>query len=140
MNRLTERQELCLSSKERLAKSATISSPSFLLFECFNCNLGIAALLGINYEESRRIVPQNVPQLDANQAGSGRAAYGLSKGVTGAQQIAITAHEIGHNLGATHPNQQVPPVADCNNTVMSSSVSVNPQLLFCQFSVDEISR
>jgi Metallo-peptidase family M12/FG-GAP-like repeat/FG-GAP repeat len=80
--------------------------------------------------------------LDAlcRDAGNGRAAYGLSKGVTGAQQIAITAHEIGHNLGATHPNQQVPPVAECNNTVMSSSVSTNPQLLFCQYSVDEIER
>ncbi len=69
-----------------------------------------------------------------------RAAYGLSKGVTGAQQIAITAHEIGHNLGATHPNQQVPPVAECNNTVMSSSVGLNPQLTFCQYSRDEIAR
>src|SRR5256712_302956 len=73
-------------------------------------------------------------------AGNGRAAYGLSKGVAGVQQIAITAHEIGHNLGATHPNQQAPPVAECNNTVMSSSVSTNPQLLFCQYSVDEIAR
>src|SRR3989441_4232860 len=73
-------------------------------------------------------------------AGNGRAAYGLSKGVTGAQQIAITAHEIGHNLGATHPNQQVPPVAECNNTVMTSSVSTNPQLNFCSYSRDEIAR
>src|SRR3989442_3553350 len=73
-------------------------------------------------------------------AGNGRAAYGLSKGVTGPQQIAITAHEIGHNLGATHPNQQVPPAAECNNTAMSSSVSTNPQLTFCQFSRAEIAR
>src|SRR5207247_1349313 len=73
-------------------------------------------------------------------AGNGRAAYGLSKGVTGAQQIAITAHEIGHNLGATHPNQQVPPVAACTNTVMTSSVSTNPQLNFCSYSRDEIAR
>ena len=65
-------------------------------------------------------------------AGSGRAAYGLSKGVAGGQQIAITAHEIGHNLGATHPNQQAPPVAECDNTVMSSSLSTNPQLTFCR--------
>ena len=71
-------------------------------------------------------------------AGSGRAAYGLSKGVPGAQQIAITAHEIGHNLGATHPNQQEPPVAECDNTVMSSSVSANPELTFCQYSRDQV--
>lgn len=73
-------------------------------------------------------------------AGNGRAAFGLSKGVPGAQQIAITAHEIGHNLGATHPNQQVPPVTECNNTVMSSSVSTTPRLTVCQYSRDEIAR
>ena len=72
--------------------------------------------------------------------GGGRAAYGLSKGVPGAQQIAITAHELGHNLGATHPNQQVPPVAECDNTVMSSSVSAIPALTMCQFSRDEIAK
>jgi hypothetical protein len=73
-------------------------------------------------------------------AGNGRAAFGLSKGVAGAQQIAITAHEIGHNLGATHPNQQVPPVSECNNTIMGSTVSNNPRLTVCQYSRDEISR
>src|SRR2546427_245945 len=73
-------------------------------------------------------------------AGSGRAAYGLSKGVAGSQEIAITAHEIGHNLGATHPNQQQPPVPECNNTIMSSSLSASPQLQFCQYSMDEIAK
>jgi len=69
-----------------------------------------------------------------------RAAYGISKGVAGAQQIAITAHEIGHNLGATHPNQQTPPIAECDNTVMSSTVSNTPRVTFCQFSIDEIGK
>ena len=74
-------------------------------------------------------------------AGNGRAAYGLSKGVlSDKQQVAITAHEIGHNLGATHPNQQSPPVTECNNTVMGSSVNTEPQLTFCQFSRDEIAK
>jgi len=72
--------------------------------------------------------------------GGGRAAYGLSKGIAGAQQTAITAHELGHNLGATHPNQQVPPVTECNNTVMGSSVSPGSELTMCQFSRDEIAK
>jgi hypothetical protein len=72
--------------------------------------------------------------------GGGRAAYGLSKGVPGAQQVAITAHELGHNLGATHPNQQVPSVTECDNTVMSSSVSTSSTLTMCQFSRDEIAK
>jgi hypothetical protein len=72
--------------------------------------------------------------------GNGRAAYGLSKSVSGVQQIAITAHEIGHNLGASHPNQQVPQPMGCDNTVMSSSVSTNPQLNFCPYSANEITN
>jgi hypothetical protein len=72
--------------------------------------------------------------------GNGRAAYGFSKGVAGLQQIAITAHEIGHNLGASHPNQQVPPPAGCDNTVMSSNVSTTPQLDFCPYSANEIAN
>jgi Metallo-peptidase family M12/FG-GAP-like repeat/Carboxypeptidase regulatory-like domain len=71
-------------------------------------------------------------------SGNGRAAYGISASISGPQQIAITAHEIGHNLGATHPNQQVPPISDCDNTLMSSSVGATPQLSFCQYSRDEI--
>src|SRR5262249_49274352 len=72
--------------------------------------------------------------------GNGRAAYGLSRSVSGVQQIAITAHEIGHNLGASHPNQQVPLPTGCNNTIMSSSVGTTPQLDFCQYSVNEIAN
>src|SRR5688572_15347763 len=70
--------------------------------------------------------------------GGGRAAYGLSSSVLGVQQIAITAHEMGHNLGATHPNQQVPQPLGCDNTVMSSNVSTTPRLDFCPYSVNEI--
>ena len=72
--------------------------------------------------------------------GNGRAAYGLSKGVSGIQQVAITAHEIGHNLGATHPNQQLPQPAGCDNTIMSSSVSTTPHLDFCTYSANEITN
>lgn len=71
----------------------------------------------------------------------GRAAYGLSKGIVDdGQQVAVTSHEIAHNLGATHPNQQVPPIAECAGTVMNSSVNENPKLTFCISSRDEIAK
>jgi hypothetical protein len=44
--------------------------------------------------------------------GSGRAALRLSRQSRLGQhstRVAVTAHENGHNLGRTHPNQQVPP-------------------------------
>ena len=44
-------------------------------------------------------------------------------------------HEFGHNFGASHPNQQIPPVLACTNTVMES---FGGRLTFCQFSRDEI--
>jgi len=72
--------------------------------------------------------------------GNGRAAYGLSMSIPGKQQVAIAAHEIGHNLGATHPNQQVPAPTDCNNTIMSSSVTATQQMDFCEYSKNEIAN
>jgi len=73
--------------------------------------------------------------------GNGRAAYGLSKFIADdSQQVAVTAHEIGHNLGATHPNQQVPPVTDCADTVMNSTITAGTRLSFCQYSGDEVAR
>ena len=49
----------------------------------------------------------------------------------------IPAHEIGHNLGASHPYEQNPPVAACHQTVMSIAVE---EVTFCQFSRDEIAE
>ncbi len=54
-----------------------------------------------------------------------------------ARDYAIPAHEIGHNLGASHPWEQIPPVAACSRTVMSSGAG---EVTFCQFSRDEIAR
>ena len=49
-----------------------------------------------------------------------------------------TAHEIGHNLGATHPNQEDPPVNACLGTVMQSIQNDAASLTFCDFSKNQI--
>jgi len=66
-------------------------------------------------------------------------AYGLSQHLSSAsQRQLLTAHEIGHNLNAVHPNQQNPAPSGCANTIMSSSLGFSTQPNFCQFSLDEI--
>ncbi len=44
----------------------------------------------------------------------------------------LTAHELGHNFGASHSNQQT----GCDNTIMNSSVGTG--FNFCQYSRDQI--
>jgi hypothetical protein len=65
-------------------------------------------------------------------------AYGVSQllNYSPAKYI-LTAHEIGHNFGASHPDQATPPAANCSNTIMNSSIGTGTS--FCQFSKDEIS-
>jgi hypothetical protein len=67
------------------------------------------------------------------------AAYGLSQSrfsTTNALRVAVTAHEIGHNFGATHTDQENPVPSGCNPSIMNSSVQNTNQ--FCQFSKDQI--
>ena len=52
-------------------------------------------------------------------------------------KYATPTHEIGHNFGASHPNEQIPPVLACTDTVMES---LGGRLTFCQFSRDEIAE
>ncbi|HEV2707510.1 MAG TPA: M12 family metallo-peptidase [Pyrinomonadaceae bacterium] len=64
-------------------------------------------------------------------------AYGLSQRVSDISiKIDLTAHEIGHNLGASHPDQETPAVTACVNTIMQSRVGSSRS--FCQFSRDQI--
>ena len=52
-------------------------------------------------------------------------------------------HEIGHVFGASHPNEQVPPVLSCTNTIMTTGpgpAGGDRQLTFCQFSRQEIAQ
>lgn len=46
----------------------------------------------------------------------------------------ITAHEIGHNLGASHAEES----QSCGNTLMNSTLYVNTPLTYCSFSRTEI--
>jgi probable HAF family extracellular repeat protein len=69
-------------------------------------------------------------------------SYGISTRLTNANtKYALTAHEFGHNLGASpnfHPDQLTPPVTACANTIMNSASGASTFLYFCQFSRDEI--
>ncbi|HEX8723552.1 MAG TPA: zinc-dependent metalloprotease family protein [Pyrinomonadaceae bacterium] len=69
-------------------------------------------------------------------------AYGISQSKfsqTKALRVAVTAHEIGHNFGASHTNQEVGGTpAGCSPSIMNSSVQNTDQ--FCQFSRDQITN
>lgn len=61
-------------------------------------------------------------------------AYSLSLRMSDAFKYSIAAHEIGHNFGASHPDDQG--VGACADTIMNSIVGNS--FSFCQFSQSEI--
>jgi hypothetical protein len=65
-------------------------------------------------------------------------SYGISQKYSSAPgKYVLSAHEIGHNFGASHTDQASPPPTDCSNTIMNSYVGTGTA--FCQFSRTEIS-
>ena len=67
-------------------------------------------------------------------------SYGISesKFTTNLQRrVGVTAHELGHNFGASHPNQEQPVPSSCGDAnIMNSSIQDTQN--FCQFSRDQI--
>jgi hypothetical protein len=65
-------------------------------------------------------------------------SYGVSQRFTSSPgKYILSAHEIGHNFGASHPDQATPPHSECGNTIMNSFVGTG--FTFCNFSISEIS-
>ncbi|HLL73533.1 MAG TPA: M12 family metallo-peptidase [Pyrinomonadaceae bacterium] len=63
-------------------------------------------------------------------------AYGMSQRMFETDiKVGLTAHEIGHNLGATHSDQN-PSAGDCGNTIMQSQVGYSRS--FCPYSRQQI--
>ena len=69
----------------------------------------------------------------------GSASYGFSRRSALRSDNAITtAHEIGHNFNAVHPNEEDPPVRSCDATIMQSGWDPPKTSTFCRFSRNEI--
>ena len=65
-------------------------------------------------------------------------SYSLSKHFPRPINYIIAAHEMGHNFGAVHPDEQSPRVEGCSETIMQSAASAGTGLTFCEFSRQEI--
>lgn len=69
-------------------------------------------------------------------------AYGISQSSfnpTLSLRVELSAHEIGHNFGATHPDQETPPPSGCSGSIMNSAIQ-QPTDQFCQFSRNQITN
>ncbi|MBC7795581.1 MAG: VCBS repeat-containing protein [Pyrinomonadaceae bacterium] len=67
----------------------------------------------------------------------GDSNYGLSGRVeVEPAKFVLTAHEIAHNVNATHVNA----AQSCDSTIMNATITQNTPLVFCQFSRNEVTN
>ena len=62
----------------------------------------------------------------------------LNAEAIGLYKFIAPAHEIGHNFGAVHPDEEEPPVASCAGTIMQGKGTPGDRLTFCEFSRNKI--
>ncbi|HVF44141.1 MAG TPA: zinc-dependent metalloprotease family protein [Pyrinomonadaceae bacterium] len=70
-------------------------------------------------------------------------AYGISQSKFNSStvlRVALTAHEMGHNFGATHPNQESPVPQGCNGVANVMNSFIQPTSDFCQLSRDQMTN
>lgn len=65
-------------------------------------------------------------------------SYGVSLLVQPTIKVTLTAHEMGHNFSAVHPNQVDPPHTECARTIMNSIIVTETN--FCAFSRGQIEQ
>jgi hypothetical protein len=72
------------------------------------------------------------------QSKFGGAGTGNLNDTVTVERVGLSAHEMGHNFGASHPDQDtnVTPACSSGQSIMNSSIQ--PTTNFCQFSRDEI--
>ena len=96
---------------------------------------------GTDHDVPRGVAYQSVA------CGDRSLSYGLSKhNHVGSHRLAryfTAAHEIGHNLGASHPNEvlpreQSPSLSSCSTSIMWPGTVEGSALTFCKFSREEI--
>ena len=54
------------------------------------------------------------------------------------QRVGLTAHEMGHNFSASHPDEETTVPSGCNPSIMNSFIQDTSS--FCQFSKDQITN
>ena len=70
-------------------------------------------------------------------------SYGISQSKFNSStvlRVSLTAHEMGHNFGATHPNQESPVPQSCNGVANIMNSFIQPTSDFCQFSRDQMTN
>ncbi|MDQ3745956.1 MAG: M12 family metallo-peptidase [Acidobacteriota bacterium] len=100
-----------------------------------NANSGSTSVIGISFVGV-------VCEFSASAFGISESKFNGTN-TTSAQRTVLTAHEIGHNFGACHPDDGQcvsPQPSDCATSIMHSSIQTNGPLPvnFCQFSIDQI--